>query len=73
MHPVIAEQMATIILEDRRREALAHRTHGVPVTHTTRARLAAGLVALSRRLAPEATTEPATKGVPSAGHQLAGC
>lgn len=71
MHPIIAEQMATIILEDRRREALAHRTHGVPVTHTTRARLAAGLVALSRRLAPEAT-EPATKSVPSAG-QLASC
>lgn len=72
MHPVIAEQMATIILEDRRREALAHRTRGVPVPHTTRARLAAGLVALSRRLAPESTPEPATKSVPSSG-QLACC
>lgn len=72
MHPVIAEQMTTIILEDRRREALAHRTHGVPVPHTTRARLAAGLVALSRRLAPEATTEPARTSGLSAG-QPAGC
>lgn len=53
MHPIVADQIASHLVEDRLREAAAHRRVGAARPRRSfRARQAQHLVALARRLDP---------------------